>query len=76
MSSTWTFEEFKESILPEIGSPPISDVNIKVCVLFNMILGWVSFVLTRFRSTCNSCFFMHLLHLLYASSIIFLVVLL
>lgn len=30
MTSTWTFEEFKESILPELGSLPISDINMKL----------------------------------------------
>ncbi|KAK9748413.1 hypothetical protein RND81_02G055300 [Saponaria officinalis] len=30
MTSAWTFEEFKASILSEIGSPLISDVNLKL----------------------------------------------
>ncbi|KAH9655513.1 pre-mRNA-processing protein 40A [Citrus sinensis] len=30
LSSTWTFEDFKASILEDVTSPPISDVNIKL----------------------------------------------
>ncbi|XP_021714834.1 pre-mRNA-processing protein 40A-like isoform X1 [Chenopodium quinoa] len=30
MTSTWTFEEFKSSISPELGSPLISDINLKL----------------------------------------------
>ncbi|XP_021850029.1 pre-mRNA-processing protein 40A isoform X3 [Spinacia oleracea] len=30
MTSTWTFDEFKESVSPDLGSPPISDINFKL----------------------------------------------
>lgn len=28
--ATWTFEDFKEAIIEDVGSPPISDINLKV----------------------------------------------
>ncbi|PON40510.1 WW domain containing protein [Parasponia andersonii] len=31
--STWTFDDFKHAITDDIGSPPLSDVNLRVCVL-------------------------------------------
>lgn len=30
MVSTWTFEDFKGAVADDIGSPPISDINLKV----------------------------------------------
>ncbi|KAK4559903.1 hypothetical protein RGQ29_008904 [Quercus rubra] len=28
--ATWTFEDFKEAIIEDVGSPPISDINLKL----------------------------------------------
>jgi hypothetical protein len=40
MVSTWTFEDFKGAVADDIGSPPISDINLKV--LHFLFTSWFS----------------------------------
>lgn len=42
MSSTWAFEDFKAAILEDVGTPSISDINLKVYTYPNLYL----FILT------------------------------